>query len=187
MPEALAALDSSIALWLHAHASPGLTAVMLWVTHLHSQLAILTFTLVFAAYVARRREWPWVKAIVFAVPLGMAMNALFKEAVHRARPVFDTPIVTLHTYSFPSGHTAAATLFYGVLAAYVVARTKRRAVRAAVAGGAVFMVALVAFTRLYLGAHYLTDVVGAAAWSLLWLALVLSLALRRGKRRRPLP
>jgi membrane-associated phospholipid phosphatase len=187
MPEALAALDSRIALWLHGHATLEFTAVMLLITNLHAQLAILTYTLVFAVYVARRREWPWVKAIVFSVPLGMVINVLIKQAVQRARPAFDAPLVTLDTYSFPSGHTASATLFYGVLLAYVFAHTTDRGIRAAATAGAVFMVALVGFTRLYLGAHYLTDVIGAAAWSLLWLAMVLSMTLRPRKRQPPTP
>jgi membrane-associated phospholipid phosphatase len=187
MPEALAALDSRIALWLHGHADPGFTAVMLLVTHLHSQLALLTFSLVFAVCVARRREWPWVKATVFAVPLGMVINVLIKEAVQRARPRLDAPLLALDTYSFPSGHTAGAMLFYGVLAAYVFAHTTHRGIRLAAAAGAISMVSLVAFTRLYLGVHYLTDVIAAAAWSLVWLAVVLPLALRSGHRRHPLP
>ena len=47
---------------------------------------------------------------------------LLKTAYERLRPTFDQPLLALDSYSFPSGHTAGATLFYGVLAAFLVAR-----------------------------------------------------------------
>jgi hypothetical protein len=116
----------------------------------------------------------------------MLLNLLLKQAYERLRPRFDDPLVTLDTYSFPSGHTAAAVAFYGVLAAFLVSRfhdARRRAAIVAVAMGAV---ALVAFSRLYLGAHYLSDVVAAACSSTAWLVLCLAFghALVRGRLKR---
>jgi undecaprenyl-diphosphatase len=185
MPEPLAALDSRIALWLHEHASPGFTAAMMGISELHAQVMLLAYAAVLALYLARRREWAWLRALVLCVPAGMALNAILKLLVQRARPVFEHPLATLQTYSFPSGHAAGATLLYGFLVAYVFAHTRRRAVRAGTLAGAAAMVALVSFSRLYLGVHYLTDVVGAIAWTLLWLALVLSLVLRHRGAGRP--
>lgn len=178
MFDALATLDSRIALWLHAHATPEFTRAMLWVTEAHSQIAIIFFSILFAAWAARRREWQWVRVVALAIPLGLAINTVIKDWVQRARPRFENPLVTLDTWSFPSGHTSGATLVYGILVAYVFAHTPRRGPRAAALAGGLFMVSLVAFTRLYLGAHYLTDVIAAFAWALAWLVVVFSLVLR---------
>jgi undecaprenyl-diphosphatase len=99
---------------------------------------------------------------------------LLKHAYERARPVFDKPVVELATYSFPSGHTAGAVVFYGVLAAFLVSRFYDRRKRSACVIVAIAVVTLVAFSRLYLGAHYLSDVVAAACASTAWLVLCLS-------------
>ena len=76
-------------------------------------------------------------SVALAMTGGMLLNVLLKHAYERARPSFDDPILTLETYSFPSGHTAGATVFYGVLAAFLVSRTSRHRWRAAMVAVAV--------------------------------------------------
>jgi len=161
----LAALDVQVAMWLHAHATPALTAIMLAVTQLHSTVAVTVLSVVFAVALARLRERYWILTLACSVGGAMLLNLLLKQAYERARPHFDDPLVTLGTYSFPSGHTTAAVAFYGVLAAFLVSRFYDRRLRAAIATGAIAMIALVAFSRLYLGAHYLSDVLAAVCSS----------------------
>ena len=179
----LVKLDQAIAASLHAHGHPILVAFLMRVTQLHSIAGISVLALAFGAYLAWRRAWYWVLTLALALPGGMAMNTLFKQAFHRARPTFDGPLLTLTSYSFPSGHTAGATLFYGVLAAYLLTRVRTLRSRAACVTGAVLMVALVGFSRIYLGVHYLSDVLAAAAGSASWLALCLLLVHLVDKRR----
>jgi undecaprenyl-diphosphatase len=169
----LALLDVRIASWLHAHAVPGLTAFMLAVTHAHDPIAIDAYCIVVAIVLARRREWYWIAGLAAAAPGGLLMNGLLKRVFERARPAFDDPLLALNTYSFPSGHTAGAMLFYGTLAAYVISRTQSSRVRGACVALWIFMVVLVGLSRMYLGVHYLSDVLGGAAWSLAWLTLCL--------------
>jgi membrane-associated phospholipid phosphatase len=113
------------------------------------------------------------------VPSGMVLNALTKLAFQRARPSFDNPILTLSSYSFPSGHVAAATLFYGVLAALLIAKTSEWRWRVLILLVAIVLVALVALTRMYLVVHYLSDVMAAFAQALAWLALCRSQARKK--------
>ena len=171
---AMVVLDAKLAAWLHEHGSPALTPFLLAVTHLNSTVAISIYSMVFALLLARMREWYWILTLALAVPGGLALNVLFKHAYERARPVFDKPLLELATYSFPSGHTAGAVVFYGVLAAFLVSRFYDRRRRSACVILAIAAVALVAFSRLYLGAHYLSDVVAAACASTAWLVLCLS-------------
>jgi undecaprenyl-diphosphatase len=165
--------DLQVLVWLHTHGSPVFTAFLLAVSQLHSLIGISVFTLLLGIAIARRHKWYWVLSLVLSVGGGMLLNMALKLLFHRDRPTWDDPILTLGTNSFPSGHTAAATLFYGFLAVYVVSHAKGIAPRvtAVVAGAA--MVILVAFSRMYLGVHYLSDVLGAMAASTAWLVVCL--------------
>jgi len=167
-------LDGQLMQWLQARATPGRTAFFLFVTHWHNSLGVVVMTTLLLLWLAyrRSRDWKiWVMRVLLSVPLGLLLNVLLKGIFHRQRPVFDHPLVTLVTYSFPSGHTAAATLLYGVLAAWLVAVLQRRW-HAPVVVLAIAMVALVALSRVYLGAHYPSDVFAAIASSTAWLAIV---------------
>ena len=179
----LVALDARVAQWLHEHGRPGLTAFLLAVTHLNSTAGIGVLSAVFAAVLARLREWYWMLSLALTVAGAMLLNLLLKQAYERLRPRFDDPLLVLETYSFPSGHTAAAVAFYGVLAAFLVSRFYDARRRAACVIGAIAAVALVAFSRLYLGAHYLSDVVAAVCSSTAWLVLCLAFGHALVRRR----
>jgi undecaprenyl-diphosphatase len=92
-------------------------------------------------------------------------------------------LLTLSTYSFPSGHTAAATVFYGLLACYLLRRVQAWPARAAIAAACCLMVALVALSRMYLGVHYLSDVLAASAEGAAWLATCITAVSTLQRRR----
>jgi len=169
----LTVLDVEIARSLRAHATPELTRWMLLVTNLHSTIAVSCYALVVGAALAWRRRWRDLATVFVCVAGGLTLNVLMKLAFHRARPVLDDPLLTLASYSFPSGHVAGSTLAYGLVVAWTFTRTRRPLVRAAVTLAAAAAIALVAFTRMYLGVHYLSDVAAAFAEGVAWLALCL--------------
>lgn len=181
----LSEVDAQISLWFHAQATPALTEGMLFVTQLHGTLGISLLALVLAGVLYVRKEGYWLLTLAVVLPAGMLINVLLKNLFMRARPSFNDSILTLTSYSFPSGHVAGSTMFYGVLAAFLCSGIPSWRGRMFVASAACAMVALVAVTRLYLGVHYFSDVVGAAAWSTAWLALCLH-GVNTLKRRRRL-
>jgi membrane-associated phospholipid phosphatase len=154
-------LDIKLARWFHAGASIGLTRVMLGLSHIHSVPGILALTMLLGLYLFRKQAWFWLASLLVVVPSGMLANVLLKYTFGRARPSFTDPILTLATYSFPSGHVAS--------------RTRDGRLRGALAAAAALMVALVGLSRLYLGVHYFSDVLAAVAEGCAWLALCLTL------------
>jgi membrane-associated phospholipid phosphatase len=176
-------VDVQIANWFHAHATPTVTRAMLFVTTWNSVAGVLAMSAVLGYVLWRRGQWHWLLALVATVPGGDAVNVLMKLSFARARPSFIHPIVTLDTVSFPSGHAASAALFYGFLACLLMHHAVRFSQRAMIVAAAALMVALVGFSRIYLGAHYLTDVVAGAAEGLAWLAICITAATTLQRRR----
>jgi undecaprenyl-diphosphatase len=170
----LVTLDARVATWLHTHGFPLLTHFMVIVTQVHSVAGVSVMSVIFGIVLWRLKERYWLATLALTVGGGMLLNVLLKDAYERARPHFDDPMVMLDSYSFPSGHTAGAVLFYGVLAAFLVSRYYSRRIRIAIVSVAIFAVMLVALSRMYLGAHYLSDVVAAVCSSTAWLVLCLN-------------
>ena len=169
----LSLMDVEVSNWLHARAIPALTAVLLVVTEIHRPLGIIIMALLCALLLLWRRRWYSLLILLLAVPGGLLINLLLKDIYQRARPVFDDPLAIVHSYSFPSGHAVGSTVFYGVIAVFIFQTAGNRPWRF---GGFLFaglMIILVAFTRVYLGVHYLSDVVAGILEGLAWLALCL--------------
>ena len=167
----LVQVDQQITAWARAHATPGITRWMLLVTDAHGTVGISLMGLALALYLTWRRNWFWLGTLAVVLPGGMLLNLLLKQIFHRSRPSPDDPLLTLLTYSFPSGHVTGSTLFYGVLATFLAARVRSGLERLLILGLAGLLVFAVGVSRIYLGVHYFSDVVAAAAWSTAWLVM----------------
>lgn len=178
-------LDVVIANWLHLHATDGglLRDGLLLLTNIHSTPGILVIAAGVGVWLYRRGHHYWIVALVSSVPGGMLLNVALKHTFERARPHFEQPIVTLSTYSFPSGHTMAATVLYGVLACYFARYATSWFGRILPFVLAALMIATIAFSRMYLGAHYLTDILAALVEGCGWLAICVSGAATLNRRQ----
>jgi undecaprenyl-diphosphatase len=127
------------------------------------------WVVVLAGVVYWLRRTPRLAAfLAVTTSLGALINSVVKELVGRARPSFDEPLATALGKSFPSGHAMASTICYGaLLLAFLplVAVHLRKLVIAAT----VVLVLAIGFTRLALGVHYVTDVVGGFVLGAAWL------------------
>ncbi|CAN5197127.1 hypothetical protein BH11PSE10_BH11PSE10_16010 [soil metagenome] len=164
-------VDAYVAQWLQDHSVAGLTTAMLAVSRAHEWLPVLSVTVLLCLYFWRTRQREWLQITLLTVPLGMLLNWGLKLAFRRPRPTVGDYVQALQSYSFPSGHTVAATLLYGLLALYLVSIARNWSQRVAVVAVALACVWLVAFSRIYLGVHYLSDVLAAMAVGLFWVAL----------------
>ena len=175
--EQITVIDQQVAHWFNQNAIPWITWCLLVITHLHGVLGAITIACVLAWYLHRKGATYWLFTLVITMPGVMFLNVLLKYIFGRARPSFETPLLdALSTYSFPSGHTATATALYGLLGAYLVCQTDHRQWRrrTLIVLAAFLMAALVGFSRIYLGAHYLSDVLAAMAESYAWLAICIA-------------
>jgi undecaprenyl-diphosphatase len=181
--DAITLLDVRLAHWFRAHATTGFTDAMLFVTHWNGILGSSIMAALLAFWFWRHKAHYWLVVVLVAVPGGMLLNVALKHVFHRARPSLEDPLLTLSTFSFPSGHTAAATVFYGLIACFLLSRVKSWPARAAIVTACCSMVALVALSRMYLGVHYLSDVLAASAEGAAWLATCITAVSTLQRRR----
>ena len=164
---------------------PVLGGVLGGVTELGGTGMLLWLLVVGALWLLLRRQ-PHLAAYVAVSILGaMILNALVKELVGRLRPVVDEPVYTVPGHSFPSGHAMSSLVTYGVLLLVLLPLlhgTARRVLTVIV----VAIVVAVGFSRMALGAHYLTDVLAGWLLGTLWLLLT-TLAFHRWRREAHVP
>jgi membrane-associated phospholipid phosphatase len=179
----ISVIDHEIAAWFHGHLTRPLIDLMLALSDAGSPLWIGAITLMAVLILVLRKRWYGLLAIMLTVPGGMLVHHLIQIIVHRHRPFRHSDFLDLGGYSFPSGHTMAATLLYGLLAAFAILMWKRWHWRILVLFGALSTIALVGFSRVVLGAHYLSDVLGAIASGSGWLFLCVTIVERARRRR----
>ena len=172
----LARFDRWVADALHAHASgaPGLTEAVRVVVAPGSMVALALVSVAVAVALLAQRRWSALVAWLVAVLGGEALNLLLKDLFARPRPRFERPLVVETSYSFPSGQAMESLVVYGMLAYFAVLISSGSGKRVAVAVGAAVLVVLIGFGRMYLGAHYLSDVVGGFAAGGAWLGAVIA-------------
>lgn len=168
----LTRVDQEVTLFFALRRQEWLTRLTLFVADAHETIRVLGATALIAMWRFWRRDLRDVRLLA-VVPAGMLLNLGLKHLVQRPRPVLEEPLVHISTYSFPSGHAIASTVFYGALCALVFAHTRSPVWRTLAVLAAMAMVLLVSFSRVYLGAHYLSDVIAGAAEGLACLLLFL--------------
>jgi len=151
------------------------------VTALGSAVVLVLMTVIILGYLllsGRRRL-----ALLIAVTIagGQVVNTVLKNAFDRARPDATLHLVTVHSTSFPSGHAMAASIFYLTIGALLARAAKRRRIKIYFIGCALGLTCLVAFSRVYLGVHYPTDVLAGWAAGTAWALLCWFVADRLGR------
>lgn len=166
----ISSLDASIGQELYAAQTPfGVRAFSL-ITELGS-VALAIAALVIACLLLWKKgriEY----AIGFAVSVlgAMAASEILKRLVERARPPEEWRAVVETGFSFPSNHAAIAAALYGFLA-YLAWKLAPEKLRGALVALSMLLILLIGFSRLYLGVHYASDILGGLILGALFVAL----------------
>jgi len=165
-----AAFDNHVRAVVHSWSNPALTRTMKLMSFIGEPFVIWPLLCV-AMFLLQRfhiRGWLLGIAMIGEVCIEQTLKFTFRRA--RPTPFFGYPQPS--SYSFPSGHALGSLVFFGTLAALVAARIRSTAARALVWIVAILLVAAIGFSRIYLGVHYPTDVIGGYAAALVWVIAV---------------
>jgi undecaprenyl-diphosphatase len=180
----MAAFDVAFARALHNATSPGWERSFAVVSWLGSRPVITAATLVVAVVLFLRQQLvAWVVWILAQAGGGL-LNLALKETFDRTRPEFADPMLAASSWSFPSGHAMGTFIFCG-LGCYLLLRERRSWITAGIMVAlALVWCVVMAFSRLYLGVHFASDVLGGLVAGAAWVAVCVSaleVIRRRGK------
>lgn len=169
-------LDSAALAAMVAMRTDTLTAAMRAITLLGEWYVVLPAAALIVFHLSRRRLARDASALALAVGGTATAVVVLKELIARPRPPASLQLVHELGYSFPSWHAAIAAAFWGWLAIAALRHINRGAGCALAVSGCALLVLAIGFSRLYLGAHYLSDVIGGFLLGTLalWLAMKLS-------------
>lgn len=172
-------LDTEASVAMQASSTHEATEWNLLITHFGSTEFALTMTVFAVLILAVLRHWHGALAVAVSVATTQAAVQIIKLTIERPRP--GTSIIDAHGFSFPSAHAATSVALY-LTVGLIAARASKGALRVAVVGGTTALLLAVGASRVYLGAHYPTDVV--AGW-LIGAILVMATWFAVTRMRRP--
>ena len=162
--------DSEITRWFVDHRTPAWTDAMNVVTWLGSSAVVVPLAvLVVVALLVGRRGW-LALFVSLAVGGALLLSALAKDVIERERPPVDVRLQDPVSSAFPSGHATQAAATFFALAIVVTLLSRSRPLRAVAWTGGTVIVFVVGVSRVYLGMHWATDVLGGWLLGSVWVA-----------------
>jgi undecaprenyl-diphosphatase len=166
--------DQPIDQSLHARAIqdiPFNVEVMRFTAQIGQNIAAGIITLL-AFYWFFKKYWYNLAMLLIGVSGGTLWFLLLSNLIGRHRPIWPDPLETLPGPGFPSGHSITATLLYGLLLYLILQRLTSNAWRLIAVIDAIGLILLIGYSRLYIGSHFPTDVLGGYSFGLAWGSLV---------------
>jgi len=163
-------LDRWIYEALYAGGSPALVTLARIFTFLGEPTVLIGAGFLVAAWLWRRKRLHLALALLLVILVGRGLSEVQKYWIARARPTLEPHLVVVKTSSFPSGHAASSMIFYLTLALALTAGTRWQRLAAALAIALSFLIGV---SRVMLGVHWPSDVVGGWTFGMLWVLLTL--------------
>ena len=162
--------DQATYAFLQGFRTAGLDRFLIGVTELGDTMVVVSVAAAVALWLVYKRAWHTLAYWLMATGGGSLINSAIKLALQRARPG-DMHYNGVSVFSFPSGHSTTNAVLYGFLI-IIMSRKLPFVLRIPVVITLVLFVGLIAFSRLYVGAHWLSDVAGGLFFGSAWLALL---------------
>lgn len=167
------AIDKIILLTIHQLANPVLDSLMVGITRMGDPRTVVPLTAIVFVLLLWRHYYLEAKFFALDTFGGAVLSYFLKLAFSKQRPQLWDSAINEVTFSYPSGHALGSVVLYG-FSSYLVATLYPRYAKIAYIIG-LLLIVLIGFSRLYLGVHWPTDIVGGYAIGVLWITICISL------------
>lgn len=148
-----------------------LTFIMLFITNFCNPIILLLLSLIILIFSKDKKMGLIILINLF---VSILLNLIFKGIIQRDRPLEDF-LIEESGYSFPSGHSMVSMAYYGLLMYFVFKKVDDKEIKYIIMFLLGFLILLIGFSRIYLGVHYASDVIGGFLISLVYLIWVIKL------------
>jgi membrane-associated phospholipid phosphatase len=176
-------LDVRAHAWAISQRTAGGTTFFSIITTIGSPVGMAVVVLCAAIFLAVSHRYRWMFYLLVTTGGGSLLNLELKRYFTRARPDIAEMLRLAHGYSFPSGHAMGSTVVLGALSYLAVRTTTQWTWKAAWLALAWTLIAAIAFSRVYLGVHWISDVAAGVIAGTLWVG-VTTLAYETSRRIR---
>jgi membrane-associated phospholipid phosphatase len=185
--EGIVTLDKMVTKMLFEARSGHLSLVFYWISQLGTREATFVVGGIFTVLFLFKRDF--IPILTFwLVMAGVGLSVRYgKTFINRDRPV-DVAYYVEYNLSFPSGHATTAMALFGLCAYFALSQPLSRSGRRLILGSTATLIAAIGFSRIYLGVHFLSDVLAGFLLGALWLLLgisVMELLVHRRQQRKP--
>jgi membrane-associated phospholipid phosphatase len=163
--------DDHWSAYIQSFRTENLTACLTVITHLGSKITyIVVISLLIIISFLKKIGWNYILQVTVVLILSSLTNVLLKDIINRPRPTLEH-LVQVTSSSYPSGHSMSAMAFYGFIFYLILRFKKNDLLKVVFSFLCVLMIILIGLSRIYLGVHYPSDVLGGWVAGLLWITL----------------
>lgn len=172
------AFDTNVLLVIQQLQQPWLTPMMVLITDIGDPTVLVILCVIVSVWLVIRKHKSEAMTVAIAAFGALGLNFLLKQIFERNRPALWSRVVEVKFYSFPSGHAMLSIVIYGILGYLLTTRYPNQ--RGWMILATSVLIVLIGFSRMYLGVHWLTDVIAGYAAGFVWLVTcILSLEIWR--------
>lgn len=164
-------LDLLIQQYIPQILNASLTKIMIIITNIASTEALAVLSIAVLLFFLYKKNWQNASILPIAMLGGLALKSGLKEIIERTRP--ENGLIEVTGYSFPSGHTTLAVIFFSLMIYFFREEIKDNILSLAFVIANVLLMLGIGFSRIYLGVHWFTDVLAGYALALFWVSLII--------------
>ena len=156
-----------------------ITTIAIFITNLGGAIGILATTILACIFLKHRKYKFYILLNLIMV---IVLNQITKWIVQRPRPI-EHRIINQFGYSFPSGHSMVSMAFYGFFIFLIYKNIENKPIKWALCTSLSFLILLIGISRIYLGVHYTSDVIGGFCLSISYLIVYIKMIGKNIKKK----